>query len=183
MSTKIIGICGAARAGKTTAAEAIAREFGAKHLSFAEPIRNFIQELTGGYTDDQKEEVIPWIGKSPRQMMQTLGTEWGREMVSSSLWVDRCMRQAEQHPLVVISDVRFQNEVSAIFVRKGLLIHINRPVKVAQVNYHISENLGTDRFAHHKITNNGTVEEFETAVLKATHQWLVQEGYYQLSTP
>lgn len=179
--TKIIGICGAARAGKTTAAEAIAREFGAKHLSFAEPIRVFIQEITGGYSDDQKEEVIRWIGKSPRQMMQTLGTEWGRDMVSRNLWVDVCLQRAKQHPLVVISDVRFENEIASILGSGGLLIHISRPDAPA-VNSHISEK-DVSSFAAIKLVNDGSVEDLESQVLKAVHPWLVQEGYYQLSTP
>ena len=31
-----------------------------------------------------------WGGKTPRYLMQTLGTEWGRMMVDGDLWVELC---------------------------------------------------------------------------------------------
>jgi hypothetical protein len=62
--------------------------------------------------------------------MQTLGTEWGRQMIGEDLWLramathlDEC---ASENDRIVISDVRFANE--AEFIRsRGTLWHLIRP--------------------------------------------------------
>lgn len=141
---KVIGLAAQARAGKSTVAQYLAGHFGYVEMSFAAPIRRFISDLTGIPLEDLektevKERVIPWIGKSPRQMMQTLGTEWGRELVSESLWVDAVMHKAlrSDRP-VVISDVRFENEAKAIREVGGAVIHLTRP-GAPKVSAHKSE--------------------------------------------
>lgn len=179
---KIIGLCGKARSGKTTAAEAIELEFGAKHLSFAEPLRKFVQEITGGYTDEDKEMYIEWLGASPRVLMQTLGTDWGREMIHDDIWVNICMQKASHHDLVVISDVRFDNEVDAIKERGGCLIYIERPGCVP-VSEHISERNDTQRFCDYTIVNNGSKSLLERMATDAVYDWLYKVGHYQRSTP
>jgi hypothetical protein len=43
-----------------------------------------------------KETPLPVIGKSPREIMQTLGTEWGRRLVNPDLWVCLAEREVEK---------------------------------------------------------------------------------------
>ena len=91
---------------------------------------------------------------SPRVMLQTLGTEWGREAVSQDIWINLLLTQAktvlhedgstgywDYDPLlgptpssssklvrgVVISDVRFSNEFTAIREAGGSVIRVVRP--------------------------------------------------------
>lgn len=68
---------------------------------------------------------------SPRVMLQTLGTEWGRS-VDEDLWVScLLMRSAKTieagAPGVAVSDVRFRNELQALRDVGGKLLRVLRP--------------------------------------------------------
>jgi hypothetical protein len=85
---------------------------------------------------------------SPRIMLQHLGTEWGRAAASEDIWVNCLLRNAvpvlkghlysqscgiDMESLlpsptgVVVSDIRFKNELNAIKDAGGKLIRICRP--------------------------------------------------------
>ena len=81
-------------------------------------------------------------GKTPRQAMQWLGTEWGRELVNPSLWIDAWKVAVDREPdrLIVVDDVRFSNEAQAIRERGGIVVKIERPGAVSESGSgHISE--------------------------------------------
>lgn len=70
---------------------------------------------------------------TPRRFMQLLGTEWGREMISPSLWTDiwrnDLAESAVEHfgdILVVTEDCRFPNEAAAIRSEGGIVIGLTR---------------------------------------------------------
>lgn len=121
----LIGLCGAAGSGKDTVASMLT---GFYRVAFADPLYEMVSIVTGLLTEDLqdreiKEQEIDWIGKSPRQMLQTLGTEWGRDTISQSLWIDIGMRRIErllaEGRNVVVTDVRFDNEAAAIKAAGG----------------------------------------------------------------
>lgn len=129
----IVGITGLPRSGKDTVADfLLAKHRGTYKYSFAEPIVNmlnagFSQDFRSDYWTERKGEPIPLLGKSPRELMQTLGTEWGRQHVHLDLWVFLAnQRFLKLGAGMVIPDVRFENE--AAFVRKygGVLLHISK---------------------------------------------------------
>jgi hypothetical protein len=65
----------------------------------------------------QKEQPVEWLGgKSPRQLLQSLGTDWGRDMVSATIWIDAMQRLiAEQSSdVIIIDDCRFDNEAQMV---------------------------------------------------------------------
>lgn len=135
----IVGLAGKKRAGKDSIAHVLTSEYGFAHDSFAAPIREFVEKLTEDYSsnvfsiDGDRETAIDWLGgKSKRQLMQTLGTEWGRDMVSPTLWMDALWRRTGRattsfHRLLVISDVRFDDEADFIRSKGGIIIHVVRP--------------------------------------------------------
>lgn len=149
MSQLLIGLTGPARTGKSTTAHHLMLEHGFQAYAFADPMRDALMALFQLEPEDfegaAKEEPIGWLGRSPRQLMQLLGTEWGRHMISANLWVDL----AEQHldaianaswatPPFVISDVRFENEADFIRKRGGVIVHLQR-FDAPRVNAHASE--------------------------------------------
>jgi hypothetical protein len=88
---------------------------------------------------------MEWLdGKTPRQLMQTLGTEWGRELVHDNLWVKLAQRRIEQHraastkPLV-FDDCRFDNEAQLIRGLGGIVVNLYRPEAVGATMSHKSE--------------------------------------------
>ncbi len=138
MSTLLIGLTGRARSGKTTAAKHLIHMHGMIHYAFAMPLKGMLANgfnLTDAHLEGRlKEQPLPWLGKSPRELLQTLGTEWDRGLVHGDLW----LLLAEQNlhnlasllpeaPGAVISDVRFENEAEFIRQRGGVVIHIQRP--------------------------------------------------------
>lgn len=115
----IIGLCGAAGSGKNAVAGVLSILYGFKSLALADPLYDAVAVITGLTVKELqdrrlKEQPIDWIGKSPRQLLQSLGTEWGRGLVSESLWVDHLFRRLDCLTAAgvnaVVTDVRFDNE-------------------------------------------------------------------------
>lgn len=169
MKQILIGLAGLARSGKTTAANHLEDIYGFQLYAFADPLRDGLMNILNltpcDFDDDRKERTIEWLGRSPRELMQTLGTDWGRNMVHPDLWLllakqnlDNFGQAYENAPGFVISDLRFENE--ADFVRKhgGIILHILRS-DAAEVNPHASESgIGiqdNDLVLH----NNGSLED------------------------
>lgn len=131
MSFELIGLTGPARSGKDTVA-GILETHGFKRLSYAAPIKEMLVPLIGNIPDEDKEKIIPWLGVSPRYLMQTLGTEWGRMLVKPTIWRDILshridLAMEEGHSKFVISDVRFQNEYDWVRAIGGAVWRIQRP--------------------------------------------------------
>lgn len=129
----VVGIAGLPHSGKDTVAQFILAKFGGYRYAFADPI---VRMLNAGFQTDfrseewvaNKERPIPMAGnKSPRELRQLLGTEWGRNMVDKDLWITLAKAERIRNgPGMVIPDVRFPNE--ATFIReRGVLIHVEGP--------------------------------------------------------
>lgn len=163
----LIGLCGPAGCGKTTVAEALRDQRGFEVISFADPLYAAVSAITGLSVDELKdrgvkERPLPGIGKSPRFLLQTLGTEWGRTLVSKTLWIDLAMARAEKAEHAVIADVRFNNEAEAIRDRGGKVFYISRPgwqCLEAKAFFHPSEQGIGMTLIDGYIENDGTVDQ------------------------
>ena len=171
----IIGIAGHARAGKDTVAYFIREEYRAITYAFAEPLKAMLrviglddQDLTGWRKDENNYD----FQATPRHMMQTLGTEWGRDSVNENIWVIAAAKRIAQlnqtHPdtTIIITDVRFENE--ADFVRKhGFLIHVERPIQRIDGSTHRSENpIRINEAEDSVIVNDGDLEQLREEALR-----------------
>jgi hypothetical protein len=165
---KVIGIAGPAGSGKDTAAGFVQTKL-ARHTSysFARPLKEAVKVLFGWdqkFIDnrDTKETVDPFWGFSPRQAMQWLGTEYGRELCGQDVWIKAADKYLEtvtgaQTPTfedvpgigfvemevlpalgLIVSDVRFENEASWVRKNGGLVIHLRRE-EADEVAAHKSE--------------------------------------------
>lgn len=167
----LIGLCGPAGAGKGSVA-AVLRSRGFVELSFAGPLYAAVAAITGIPVErlrdrEVKETSIPWIGKSPRQMLQSLGTEWGRQMVRGDLWIQAAFAEAGQHEKVVISDVRFANEAQAISDRGGIVIRVVRPghsCLTQETATHASEAGIPDELIDAEVVNDGLLGDLSGKV-------------------
>jgi hypothetical protein len=134
----LIGLCGPAGCGKNTVANYLQDRYGWMQLGFADPVYAAVSSVTGipvARLRDRatKEQPIEWLGKSPRELLQTLGTEWGRDTISPDIWITVAMRQVEasQRYLrgaggVALTDVRFTNEAAAIKASGGQIWRVER---------------------------------------------------------
>ena len=177
--TRLIGLYShAPGSGKTTVAWMCG---GYKRLSFADPLRKFSAQILSsiGYDGvaclrDNKEDKIVELGVSPRQMMQTLGTEWGRSCIHPDLWVmvaeGIARKQLKSGQNVVIDDVRFPNEAEMIRRLGGELWLVERPGVVYEGS-HASEGALRDIVPDAVINNEasasfGHLREVVTGLLE-----------------
>jgi hypothetical protein len=170
MKRRIIGLTGAAGAGKDLAASMVP---GACRVAFADPIYQGLSTMLGVLEAElrdrsAKERPIVGLGASPRQLLQTLGTEWGRQMVRDDIWLRVAFWRWEQLAaggvsLIVVPDVRFENEARLIHGQGGEVWLIHRP-ELEPVATHVSEAgipLGQiDKL----IVNDGTVDQLRERV-------------------
>lgn len=166
----LIGLTGRARSGKTTAAEHLARTYLLEQYAFADPLRDGLMAIFNldptDFEGDRKEQPLGWLDCSPRQLMQSMGTEWARNTVHPDVWVKLAEQNLEYMTKAlgavlgfVVSDVRFENEADLIRRRGGTVIHILRPNALA-VSPHISEAGIAANSADLTLPNYGTVEGF-----------------------
>ncbi|MDN5399336.1 MAG: deoxynucleotide monophosphate kinase [Pseudomonas sp.] len=166
----LIGLTGRARSGKTTAAEHLAQTYLLEQYAFADPLRDGLMAIFNldptDFEGDRKEQPLGWLDCSPRQLMQSMGTEWARNTVHPNVWVKLAEQNLEYMTKAlgavlgfVVSDVRFENEADLIRRRGGTVIHILRPNALA-VNPHISEAGIAANSADLTLPNYGTVEGF-----------------------
>lgn len=121
---RLIGIAGPARAGKDTLASYLLDNLSDdwSRSSFADPLKAMLSVIGVDISDDKKAVIDERYGRSPRYMMQTLGTEWARNTINKNMWV-RAFARLNAGKCVIVPDVRFENE--AELVREhGVLIHL-----------------------------------------------------------
>jgi len=90
---------------------------------------------------DRKEKPLEWMGgKSPRQLLQSLGTDWGRDMVSETIWIDamRRMISDQSFDVIIIDDCRFENEAQMVRDMGGIVVGLERE-GIAYTGEHKSE--------------------------------------------
>lgn len=163
----IIGLTGKARSGKDTVAEHLAAAHGFHHYWFSKPMKDACRSMFGWGDEhlygDLKEVIDPRFGVSPRVALQTLGTEWGRNIINSDLWILRAQKEMERHDCIVISDCRFDNEAEAVLAAGGIVIEVSRE-KANQVAAHSSESGISSKLITFHIENNGTLPELYKSV-------------------
>jgi len=157
---RIIGIAGRAGAGKNTVAEMIP---GAAVFGFADPLYEGLAAMLGVPEDmlrsrRNKETPLKWLGKSPRELMQTLGTEWGRGMVAQDIWLRLAKRRIETYGgTIVFSDVRFDNEAEWIRNQGGEVWLVERDQETHHT--HSSEAGISPHLIDRVIDNRGPLEQ------------------------
>ena len=177
----LIGLCGAAGAGKGSVAARLVAEYGFLEMAFADPLYEAASVITGLPVESMKDRatkekpLATCGGKSPRQILQMLGTEFGRQMIHEDIWVMRTMlavlsaRRANRHG-VVITDVRFDNEAVAIREEGGVIFEVVRPgaaCLAANAASHASEAGISREHILATISNCGTLDDLNAAVDEA----------------
>lgn len=188
---EVIAILGAHNSGKSEAAKQLVNDHGFQRMSMAWPLKEMLRTM--GLTEaqlygDEKEFPIDLLdGQTPRWAMQSLGTEWGRKLISPNIWVRAmtlCLKQIEEMQLdarIVIDDVRFANELNMIQFFQGETWKIRRPdvePKIKSWDYvlawfglskalHASERGWRELSTDVVIWNTSTLDQFHASVERA----------------
>lgn len=173
----LIGLTGPAGCGKDTVALLCNRHGGFFRYSMAGPLKRGIEtmfNLKPSIWEDRilKETDLPGIERSPRYLAQTLGTEWGRQLVHPDVWLLLMMKSWEAVrlsacPRMVISDIRFDNEAKKVLDLGGTVWKVVRETN--PVEDHVSERGVSPNLITGRIMNNKSLDDLEARVEKWIH--------------
>lgn len=173
----IIAFSGSMGSGKSTAIERLIEIHPGRvsNVKFAQPLYDMQEMIYRRIQDVYKR---PEDFKKDRKLLQWLGTEWGRDTISESLWVSLWKSAANdlhfsfKNILIVCDDVRFDNEGETIKSLGGKIIRINcertdlRIDTKAGIVNHKSEAGIDPKFIDATIANNGTIRELREEITK-----------------
>lgn len=202
----IIGLVGFAGSGKGTVGDILVDRYDYSKLSFADAVKDATSAIFGwprnlleGDTDasrkfrEEKDDF--WSARfgydvTPRHMLQLMGTEAGREVFHTDLWVHTVERRIkykqkwEFEDNFVIPDVRFPNEIEAIRKMGGFVVRVKRgdepewyetalkdnrdrheptvsQMSIYHPSVHYSEWAWIGQSFEYEISNNGTLSMLE----------------------
>lgn len=173
---------GPLRAGTSHIATVRLREQASDWLDEVIPGASIAQRTLARDTlDSWLEDVLAQQQVTPRYALQTLGTEWGRQL-DENIWLlyaDRDAAKRKVEGFGIIPDCRFLNEAKFIKDSGGLLLEIVRPgydgsdALSAGVATHASEMdriRDADKFKKyitHTINNDSSLDTFHRRIAEA----------------
>jgi len=172
LKPSVIGLTGYAQSGKDTVADILVNKYGYKRLAFADKIREVLYEINPmvgcsptGYLQDLVN-LVGWdkAKQEPqvRRLLQDLGVA-ARDLLYTNIWVTTAFSNVSPGELVVITDVRFENEASIVKTMGGQIWRVKR-TGFGPVNDHVSESELDGYKVDQIFLNNGTVEDLEKLV-------------------
>lgn len=177
----IVGLGHRRDVGKDTAAELLRKlipsEITVERRAFADALKDDCERIfayaghaTRKHYDlarEDREVVLPALGKTPRE----LWIEYGNKMraIDPAIWINRCLFEARAQ-IVVISDVRYPNEVDAIHANGGYVVRIDNP-RAKKHHDEADTALAKCNDWDANFKNGGTIEEF-MAALAPFANWL-----------
>lgn len=193
---RLIGVTGFARSGKDHAADYLARHMAFYKYAFAEPLKTMLKSVFGDhFHEGDRSGICPETCKSYRVMMQTLGTEWGREQMNPQVWINLVEKRrkevengchlvnegrdhkgfhAQQARGMILSDVRFDSEAEYLQLHSAVILEIVRPEPVSLVEKvkqvvgivdHESERGISKHFITHTIVNDGSLYDLDMKLM------------------
>jgi hypothetical protein len=158
----IIGFVGFIGSGKDTAADYLVNTHGFRRDSFANTLKDAVAAVFGwdrvlleGRTKEAREwreQVDTWWAErlnmpklTPRWVLQYWGTEVCRDAFHDDIWIaslENKMRKTTDN--IVISDVRFPNEIKAIHNAGGIVVRVKRGDDPEWYAAAVSTNAGPD---------------------------------------
>lgn len=181
---KIIGFTGTMGCGKSTAIDCLKRfqKNEVFNVKFAQPLYD-MQEFI--YERIKFAYIRPETFVKDRKLLQWIGTEWGRDTISKTLWVDLWKAASVElnyynpNGIIVCDDVRFDNEAETIRSLGGHIIKINSQKALDRITTnngisgHQSEAGLDPTLVDYQVDNNGTIQEFEES-LCSIYNWIAE---------
>jgi hypothetical protein len=175
----IIGICGFQGSGKDTIADYLQNIYGFKRDSFAATLKDAVaavfgwdRELLEGRTTESRawrEQVDPWWANrlnmpdlTPRLVLQKWGTEVARKSWHDDTWIASLENKLSRaHNDIVITDVRFPNEIAAVRNAGGIVIRVVRGPEPEW--YEIAGHANQGHKSFQELLNTYNIHPSETA--------------------
>jgi hypothetical protein len=160
---KIIGVSGFISSGKGTVADYLVSQYQFEELSFAASLKdavstifNWDREMLEGKTVESRqwrEQIDVWWAQrldiphlTPRWILQNWGTDVLRKQFHDDIWIASLQNKIRQIETdIVVTDVRFPNEVAAIKSIGGLVVRVERGAKPDWYDTAIKANFEKDQ--------------------------------------
>lgn len=159
----IVGFVGFQGSGKDTAADYLVNFYGYRRDSFASTLKDAVAHVFGwdrtmleGRTSasrEWREQVDTWWAErlnmpnlTPRWVLQYWGTDVCRVGFHDDIWIaslENKMRKTTDN--IVISDVRFPNEITAIHNAGGIVVRVMRGPEPEWYEDALAFNQGPER--------------------------------------
>lgn len=161
----IIGVAGYKGSGKDTVGKVLTNSFNFKQMSFAQPIKDLVHDTfgidknilqgNGGERIFRELEMPEWFNLTPRQLLQKIGMAFRNE-INEDVWIKILENKyKKQKDNVIITDVRFPNEVKMI-EKYGFVMAVKRPGYNG--DEHESEHALDNHVFKYVFDNNGSEE-------------------------
>jgi hypothetical protein len=127
---KLIGLCGFAKSGKDTAA-LVLLDKGWKRIAFADALKADVHSMVTRAALTAGAKVPDFTDPEVKERIRPLYVAYGAYMrtIKPTYWIDRLfadMSLLDEGP-VVVTDVRYLNEVNRVQKEGGVIIQISRP--------------------------------------------------------
>jgi hypothetical protein len=166
--------------GKSTISKYLVEKYNYSMLTFASPMKDMITIIFKGlgYSDDKieamlygnlKEVIVKELGVTPRHMLVTLGSEWGRGMIDDSMWIKIAMKSLDNTINHVCEDIRLLNEAERLRSKGFKIIRVINPR--ATLVESISEGKLDDYNFDKVLINDGTIEDLQKSVDSMIKEW------------
>jgi len=124
---ELIGLAGAAGAGKTTIAKHLVEKHGFTRTGFADPLKNML--ITAGLCTH--DECYGVKTARSRELLQKIGTDIFRKQLDPLFWVNKTEDEivrlwSSEKKRVVVDDIRFPEEAQRIRDMGGIVIMVQR---------------------------------------------------------
>jgi hypothetical protein len=168
------------QSGKSTCADYLVNNYNYEKVALASSLKRMIQLLLqdlGFSSEDiqemlygsKKEYILTELGnKSTRQLMQLLGTEFGRNLITPNIWLKTTQREISNIMLngsgrVVVEDLRLLNEADYFKNKDFKIVKIIRPDNTLK-SQHSSESALENYNFDYTIINNSSLSNLYKAV-------------------
>ena len=167
----LVGLAGRKRSGKSSVAWRLGSAHGYCLIGFADPLKQVLLDTNPTLTTGMGvRELVARLGweevkdthPEVRRLLQDLGTSV-REHVGVDTWVSAAMERVWRAGIhgwnVVITDVRYPNELDAIHAKGGLVCWVDRPGLPDDGDRHPSETSLTATDCDMAIVNRGSLDD------------------------
>ncbi|MER8422485.1 hypothetical protein [Mesorhizobium sp. M1403] len=180
MASKVIALSGPAGSGKSEAGRYLVDAHGYQTVKFSGPLKAMLRafydsvglkdpnEVERRIEGDLKEVPDLYLnGATPRHAMQTLGSEWGRGLMSDDFWIRSWERKVDSvMGPVVTDDCRFENEAEAVMAAGGEVVRLHPKVYRRGTSSHASESGISSDWVNHVVTNDGSIADLQDKMLE-----------------
>jgi len=186
----LIGLTGKKRSGKDTVYQIINSissndpNMIVRRIAFADKVKeatSIILNISPAYLELHKDNsnlVIKlergdlWLDLSLRNIIQRIGTEVGRDLFGKNFWIDQVLPLDFDHSnqLVIVTDVRFENEAQRVIDLGGVIWEVQRPDNNYKDDHSSEAGIGKE-YINHIIVNRNSLQNLEREIRIAMYAY------------